>query len=195
MSNTRRELTKKEKRTFIRLVSELSSQSIYNRQLGLSPNDVEYYKRIYEINNPDEALKLLKKLEYEAEFSLPNSEINKVRSAERAANARLQQLENEKNIKKATKIAEEPADEIRAKNAERQRKFDEKLNQLEKEQTWTLPLFGTKTNREKIIERFKEDIQSCGMNFCIKKYKATSKEIKSEAKVLGLKIDWDLVRR
>lgn len=181
---------------FLELVSQMAGKTVFERELGLSQQDIEFYKRELDVESSDDARRLARKLRAQTD---EQKEINiieqtkKAREAESVAQQRLEEISN-------ARISSEPvtvdANAIREEDAERQRRFsDEQSLVVVPETIWTLPLTSDGGTKQEQIERFRHDIVSRGLNFAHKKYNATPQQIRFEAECLGLKINWDLVRR
>src|SRR6185436_6189325 len=128
------------------------------------------------------------------------SETSRARRAEEVANARLKELELKRAVERSQKPDNTPTqNEVRIEDAERQRRFDEQQRIIEEEALskgdgWVLPLEGSDAEKRGIVERFRKDIEYCGMTFCLNKYHVTPIQIKAEAARLKLKINWDRVK-
>jgi hypothetical protein len=129
--------------------------------------------------------------------------IQQQRAAEAVAQERLDQFEKQKVQDSATKRAKNRAtinpDAVRQEDADRQERFVESQEKAAAGKAamsdWRLELDGRKSFDDERISAFKHDIIQHGLNFCIQKYGATARELKAETTRLGIKIDWDLVRR
>jgi hypothetical protein len=197
-------LTMPQRIEFLKLVAQLASNSTFERKFGLDPADVEYYKKQFDVESQDDARRLYKRLEIdmiEGNEERIISETGKARDAEAVANLRLKELELRKTIEKREKAVGTPdGNKVRAEDAERQQRFQQEqeaqtAEALSKSEPWFLPLEGTESDRRGITERFRRDIEHCGMQFCINKYQASPIQLKAEATRLGLRINWDRVKR
>lgn len=200
----RPKLTMPQRIEFLKLIAQLSSNSTFERKLGLEPADIDYYKKQFDVENQDDARRLYKRLEIaqiEGREEVIISETKKARSAEETANLRLKELELRRTIEKRESATDAPdGNKIRLEDSERQKRFEQEQNDqvveaLSKSEPWSLPLEGSESERRGIIERFRKDIEYCGMTFCHNKYHASSLQIKSEAARLGIRINWDRVKR
>jgi hypothetical protein len=189
---------------FLKMVAQLASNTTFERKFGLEPADVEFYKKQFDVESQDDARRLYKRLEVdmiEGNEERIISETSKARSAEEIANMRLRELELRRNIERREKeVAKPDGNKVRAEDAERQQRFQqEQKNQvaeaLSKSEPWCLPLEGTADDQRGMTERFRRDIEHCGMQFCVNKYQASPLQIKSEAARLKLRINWDRVKR
>lgn len=197
-------LTMKQRIEFLKLVAQLATTSTFERKLGLSANDVAFYKKEFDIESQDDARRLYKRLEIEqieGREEMIISETTKARAAEEVANLRLKELELRRATEKREKITQAPnANQVRQEDAERQRRFvseqkaktDEALSKVE---VWMLPISGTEPDKRAMIERFRKDIEYCGMTFCVNKYHVQPIQIKAEAARLGIRINWDRIKR
>lgn len=200
----RPKLTTSQRIEFLKLVAQLASNSTFERRLELTPADVQYYKNQLNVESQDDARRLYKLLEIDAiegnEKRIIN-ETNKARSAEETANLRLKELELRRTIERREKLAEVPdGNKIRKEDTERQERFKQEQEAqiaevLSKSEPWSLPLEGSESDRRGITDRFRRDIEHCGMRFCISKYQASSIQLKAEATRLGLRINWDRVKQ
>lgn len=193
-------LSTEEKIEFLGLVGQLASRTMFERKLSLTPGDVEFYKRELDVETPEEARRLARRLQQGDGTSREERAMNepkKAREAEAVAQARLDELE----AKKRAQEAEQPRrrvdlDEIRKQDAARQRILEQQENTLKApKQEWQLPIEVGGGSKAEQIDRFRRDIIYHGMHFVQKKHNATPAQIKYEAARLGLKIDWDIVRR
>jgi thiol:disulfide interchange protein len=195
------ELTREQIKRFAQLVAELRSPVYFERDLGLNRAGVEFYKRKLNIDSQDEARGLLRKMnreDEEAENTLRAENTAKQREAERVAQQRLDELEAAKAAEQAEAIErkkrEVDPNRVKQEDAERQKRFEkqqeEKLAATTSVDTWRL----NATNQDQ-VQLFKWDLEERGWTFCIEKYGASSQELKAEAIRLGLKINWDVVKR
>jgi hypothetical protein len=125
----------------------------------------------------------------EAEVHLANRQEQK--EAEATANARLEAVA-------LSKLSTEPVrldkDAIRAEDSERQRRFAES-QEVHNTSAWRLPLSGSEAVRNEELTRFRNDIERRGLSFAASKHACEKSDIRAEARRLGLRIDWDRVRR
>jgi len=193
-------LNRSQRIEFLELVAKLSSRSTFERKLGLSPSDVEHFKQEFNIESQDEARKAARRLrrdiseEREARIL---EETNKARDAEAVANQRLEELQA-KRAQETLEASEGGVDinEIRKEDADRQRRFAEQQAELAVPKTeWRLPLESHAGSREEQIDRFRREIIYHGFTFLRRKYQATETQVKYEANRLGLKINWEIVRK
>jgi hypothetical protein len=203
---TRPELNAKQKEKFLKLISELASPILFERELNLSQADVLFYKNEFSIETQDDARRALRRLVTDTDEVVQarvRDNIQQQRAAEAVAQERLDEFEQKKISDSASKRAANRAainpDTIRNDDAERQKRLVESQEKLAASKAamsdWRLELDGRASFDEERISAFGHDIIERGFNFCIQKYGATSREIKAEATRLNLKIDWDLVRR
>lgn len=205
----RPQLTIQQRITFLELLSQMASSTVFERKLGLSSNDIQYYKKILNIESQEEARLLLRKIKRE---DADKREVNileqtaKAREAEEIANKRLQELQDKKATKTIEPKSRPNITEVRKDDAVRQRRHEELQNMppspaknvspskrhkiIKSRNEWRLPI-----DDHDSIDRFKRDIKNHGFSFIEKKYGATSSQVKAEAKRLGLQINWDIVRR
>jgi len=193
-------LTRSEMVEFLRLISEIASPFEFERKLGLSQSDVNYYREKLEVENPDDARRKRMKMEAEnAEMaeSKAYEESKRQKEAAEVANARLREM-NEALAQQALERSNVEIDgnAIRQEDAERQRRFAAQQSRASKpKKDWQLAVHGSKANQADQIELFARDIQYRGIQFTCSKYSATPDQIRFEAQRLGLNIDWDNVRR
>ena len=202
----RPELNTKQKERFLKLIAELASPILFERELGLSQGDIAFYKNEFSIETQDDARRALRRLVTDTDEVVQarvRDNIQQQRSAEAVAQQRLDQIEKKKVQDSATKRAKNRAainpDATRQEDAERQKKFVESQEKAAATAAamsdWRLELDGRASFDAERISAFKHDIIQHGLNFCIQKYGATARELKAEATRLNIKIDWDLVRR
>jgi hypothetical protein len=200
METNRPTLTKAQRIEFLKMVSRLANHSMFERKLGLTISDVEFYKKEFNIESQEDARRAYRKLEADILDDTQLEEIQKARDAEKIANQRLQEMERQRAKEAAEAVQILDPNAIRAEDAERQRRFalqqkQEQEQHMPKAEIWQLPLEGSDVEKLAAIERFRKDIQYQGMQFCVKKFGATAADIKAEANRLGLKIHWDTIRR
>lgn len=200
----RPKLTMPQRIEFLKLIAQLASNSTFERKLGLDPADIDYYKKQLDVESQDDARRLYKRLEIdviEGNEERIISETSKARSAEETANLRLKELELRRTIERREKAAGTPdGNKVRAEDAERQQRFQEEQDSqtseaLNKSEPWSLPLEGSESDRRSMTERFRRDIEYCGIQFCVNKYQANLLQLKAEAARLKLKINWDRIKR
>jgi hypothetical protein len=200
----RPKLTMPQRIEFLKLIAQLASNSTFERKLGLDPADIEYYKKQFDVENQDDARRLYKRLEIamvEGREEVIINETSKARAAEETANLRLKELELRRTIEKREKAVGTPdGNKVRAEDAERQQRFQAEqeaktAEALSKSEPWSLPLAGSESDRRGIIDRFRRDLENCGMQFCINKYHASPMQLKAEANRLKLRVNWDRVKR
>lgn len=194
---TRPTLTIAQRIKFLDLIMEMAGNAKFERVLGLEPNDITYYKKLLDIETPDEARSLSRKLtkeNHEHQEARIMEQTKRAREAEEVANQRLEQIEAERREEKPTKEYDVAA--IKQEDADRQRRFESSQAVLPvPEKDWHLQLEGSQSQRLEKIEHFRRDIVNHGLSFCFKTYGATASQVKFEAERLGLKIRWDSVRR
>lgn len=202
----RPELNAKQKEKFCKLVADLASPVYFERELGLSPTDVEFYKNEFSIETQDDARRALRRLVTDTEEVVQarvRDNIQQQRAAEAVAQERLDQFEKQKVQQSAAKRAKSREsinpDAVRQEDAERQERFEESQELAAAGAAamsdWRLELDGRESFDAERINAFKHDIIQHGLNFCIQKYGATARELKAESTRLNLRIDWDLIRR
>jgi hypothetical protein len=202
----RPELNTKQKERFLKLIAELASPILFERELGLSQADVEFYKNEFSIETQDDARRALRRLVTDTDEVIQarvRDNIQQQRAAEAVAQERLDEFEQKKAADAASKRATSRAainpDATRQEDAERQKKFVESQEILAASKSamsdWRLELDGRASFDEERISAFRHDIIERGFNFCMQKYGASSRELKAEATRLNLKIDWNLIRR
>lgn len=196
--HVRPDLNTEQRIRFLELVSRMSGNSTFERELDLSPSDVRFYKDELDVESPDEARRLargLKKTLFEEREASIVAETKKMREAEAIANKRLKEIEEKRNAP----VRREKVDvnKFKQEDAERQRNFAKQQAELaEPASKWTLPDESrTETQRLEEIDRFRREIVYHGLSFCHKKYGASPQQIQYEAKQLGIKVNWDMVRR
>jgi len=197
-------LTMLQRIIFLKMVAQLSSNTAFERTLGLSAADVDFYKNEFNVENQNDARRLYKRLEtdmIEGNEERIISETGKARDAEATANLRLKELELRKTIEKREKAVGTPnGNAIRTEDAERQQRFQQEQDAqmteaLSKSEPWFLPLEGSESDRRGITERFRRDVENGGLQFCVNKYQANILQLKTEAARLKLRINWDRVKR
>jgi len=200
------ELTLRQKERFLQLVAEVRSPVYFQRELNLSAREVDALKQEYGVENPDEARRALRRLATETEEQVEariRENIQQQRAAEALAQQRLEEIESKKREESAARRAKNRAnidgDAIRQEDADRQKRFEEQQETSSAQRAtitdWRLELDGRPSFDEEIIATFKADLVNLGINFCIQKYNASARELKSEAIRLGVKLDWDTLRR
>ena len=200
------ELNLKQQERFLQLVASVASPIYFERELGLTPREVDFYKEKFSVENPDDARRALRKLATESEEQLQariRDNIQKQRAAEAVAQRRLEEFEtkkrNEAEARKAAKRASVDGNAVRQEDADRQRAFQQAQEAREASRAsmsdWRLELDGRQSFDAEIIAAFQYDLEHHGVNFCIQKYNASVRELRAEAVRLGLNINWDLLRR
>jgi len=197
-SHERPKLTKDQRVQFLKLMAKMSGNATFERELNLRPSDVEFYKKDMDVESADEARRLAKRFAkdlIEASEAEIIAETKKMRQAEAIANERLRELDEKRNTPVERKKVD--VNKMKEEDAARQR-----LHHAQQEKTsepsrvWHLPDESrTQDQRLEEIDRFRREILYRGLSFCHKKYDASAEQIKFEAKSLGLKINWDMVRR
>lgn len=204
MKNKERpKLNTAQKMKFLKMVAQLASNSAFERELALTQGDIESYKKEFDIESQDDARRAYKILELALQQGLDENamaQIKKQREAEAVANQRLKEIEHKKALEATLPKEKIDVNAIKIEDAARQKRFDFEQAELEKvilteAETWILPLEGNEFDKKNKVERFRKDIEYCGMNFCATKYAVSTKQIKAEAIRLGLKIRWDIVKR
>lgn len=197
MKKERPNLTLAQRIQFLQLFIKMSGQSTFERVLGLDAADVAHYKKMLDVESPEEARVLLRKLKrenQEAQEARIMEQTKRVREAQDVANKRLEELEAKRSANKPPKQYD--ANAIKQEDANRQRKWEQSQEKVSKpKKEWTLVLEGSESQREETVNRFRRDIVNRGIAFCRKKYNATENQLRFEAKRLKLNIDWDIVRR
>jgi len=200
------ELTLRQKERFLQLIAEVRSPIYFQRELNLSAREVDALKEEYGVENPDEARRALRKLARESEEDVQarmRDNIQQQREAEAVAQRRLEQLEAKKRQEVASRRAEKRANidstAVRQEDAERQHRLNKQLEKADAVKStindWRLELDGRQSFDDEIIAGFEADLIHRGVQFCIQKYSASSRELKAEAQRLGLQLDWDTLRR
>lgn len=200
------ELDREQQKKFLGLIVDLKSPVYFELDLGLSRAGIEHHKQKLGVETQDDARALLRRMDFEDTKDVEaeaQRNVQKQRAAEAAAQKRLEELEAKKRAEKQAKL-EKARKELDAnalkrddkKRGQRQEKLDEKRDAVKAKMTdWRLEMSEIPHVDEERIALFKNDILQRGMEFCIQKYSTSSREIKAEAARLGLRINWDLVRR
>ncbi len=200
-SRERPKLDRLQRIEFLQLVARMHSAATFERQLGLEPRDVASYKKEFDVESPDEARTLAKKLQiesaevYEARVL---AQTQKAREAEAVANLRLEELEAKKAAKKAGSSRKVDSTQVRKEDAERQRRFAAQQAELEEpKKKWELPMEAGAGSRAEQIDRFRRDLIYHGVHAIQRNHgrHLTLIQIKWEAARLGLRINWDIVRK
>lgn len=202
----RPELNNKQKQRFLQLIAELASPIYFERELGLSQSDIDFFKNEFSVETQDDARRALKRMVSDTEETLQariRDNTQKQREAEAVAQQRLDEFEQKKKQASASKRAKNRAainpDAVRQEDAERQERFVESQEKIAAGKAamsdWQLELDGRASFDQERIALFRHDIIQHGLNFAMQKYGASARELKAEATRLGLKIDWDLIRR
>ena len=183
----RPELNRLQRIQFLKLVAQLATRSVFERKLGLSPADVEFYKTRMDIESGDEARRLARRLEMETDDATEArvlEQTQKAREAEEVAQQRLETLELQRqaDVTDRAKNRKVDANAVRQEDAERQRRFAEQQAGVDKpKKEWKLPMEVGSGSREEQIDRFRRDCIYHGLAFVQKKYVATAQQIKWEA--------------
>jgi hypothetical protein len=184
-----KELNVQERIKFLELFARMAPDAEYERTLELQPRDISRYCEMLDVVSPNEARRLAKRLKTEHEESREARIVaaqNQLRQAEAIAQQRLAELERKRVDINA----------VREQDAERQRRWAQEQEQATvPAESWELSLEGTEAQRQETIDRFRREIVYRGMNFVRNKYDASPSQIKNEAARLGLKINWEIVRR
>jgi pyruvate/2-oxoglutarate dehydrogenase complex dihydrolipoamide acyltransferase (E2) component len=118
--------------------------------------------------------------------------IQESREAEAIANQRLEDIALQQIEREPVRFDKEA---LRKEDKERQQRLSEQENKVTQVSRWRLPLSGRPQTREEELVRFRNDIQRRGLAFTASKHACEKKDVRAEAIRLGLKIDWDRVRR
>lgn len=192
-----KELNVQERIKFLELFARMAPDAEYERTLELQPRDISRYCEMLDVVSPNEARRLAKRLKTEHEESREARIVaaqNQLRQAEAVAQQRLAELERKRQATKPVKKADTNA--VREEDAKRQRRWAQEQEQATvPAEPWELSLEGTEAQRQETIDRFRREIVYRGMNFVRNKYDASPSQIKNEAARLGLKINWEIVRR
>lgn len=196
--SARPELTHEQKLEFLSLVSQLASPVIFKRKMNLSANDVEFYKKQLKVESQDDARRLRTRLarnitaDREAEIA---ENVRQQRAAEKLAQQRLEELE-EQRAARALANAKPKRDPlvVKQEDTERQRRFSKQQAEAQPNSKWRLPLERHRSQSEQ-IEQFRRDLQYRGVTFCKSRYGVKLSDLKAEAARLGLKINWETIKR
>lgn len=185
---------------FLELYAQMSSNTTFERKLGLSSADVAFYKRELDVESPDEARRLANKLKIKGEDEREAKLLERtqqVREAEEIAQARLEALEAKKRATEQAKPRKKiDINKVRQEDADRQKRFAAQHSAVSKpEKEWRLSMEQGAGSESEQIDRFRRAIIYHGLGFTVKTYGATTEQIKYEAARLGLKINWDIVRK
>lgn len=193
------DLSREQTMVFLQLVAELRTPVLFERKLGLSRREIEHHKARLGVENQESARRLLSVMQRESQEEYEERVLSNVqaqREAEEAANRRLQELESSRQVTHKP-MTQDEINTIKLDDKARQQRFDKQQAAAEAAEgqsgTWNLPLNGIRD--EDTIALFESDIKSRGFTFCINKYGASQADIRREAIRLGLRIDWDRVRR
>lgn len=182
---------------FLELLARMASNSEFERRLGLSAGDIQHYKKSLDVETADEARTLARKMKQENTEKREASIIEQtkqVREAEAVAQQRLEEIESKRNAERP--VSKVDATAIKREDADRQRRFAAQQAETEvPAKEWRLPVEGNKAQRQELVDRFRRELVYHGFSFVRKKYGASNAQIKFEAQRLGLKINWDIVRR
>lgn len=195
-----RELTDDETIEFCTLLIEGRSSDMEAR-LDLSRVDVEEVKARLDIMVPEDArpirARLLRLREFASEGSVVTSQDAKAEQAERQRRQDAADAASRAEARGRPRTTPDPA--------EAQREWQEREERARAETVpsdssdWRLP--GAEADdpdfRDSgVIDRFRHDIITRGMQFAMNKYECEASDIRAEATRLGLNItDWDMVRR
>lgn len=194
----RPELTHEQKLEFLSLVAQLASPVIFKRKLNLNANDIEFYKKQLKVESQDEARRMRIRLErnitVDREAEIAES-IRQQRAAEKLAQQRLEELE-QKRAERALAARKPKRDPLTVKleDAERQRRFNKQEVAALPKSKWRLPLERHRSETDQ-IEQFRRDLQYRGVSFCKSRYGVKLADLKAEAARLGLKINWETIKR
>lgn len=185
---------------FLELYAQMAASTKYDRVLGLSSADVEGYKKSLDVESPSEARALANKLKRQLvkkdDDDITNDRIKEARKHEAAANLRAEKLEAEKLAVPKSNKKPLDANKIRQEDADRQRKFAESQDKINRPaEEWVLPFDATSGSEDKQIDRFRCDIVYHGFAFLRSKYGVSKQQVKYEATRLGIKLNWDVVKR
>ena len=189
----RPDLNNKQCIVFLGLVSQITSPQTFERLLGLSKDDIKYYMKLLNVETQDEARLLKREMQFkedEQDVRRGIKEDIKKRKVSETRNKAFKELTQERLVKiPRVKL---DINKVRQQDANRQRAFKEsKDNALQnKGEVWQLDVVDNES-----VNRFRRDIVNHGFTFTKKKYDISSAQMKTEAKRLGLKINWDLVKR
>lgn len=190
-------LTISQRIEFLELVARMASASEFERRLGLSAGDIQHYKKMLDVESQDEARVLARKMKQDNAEKREASIIEqtkKVREAEAVAQERLDEIEAKRNVERPVKEVDTTA--IKREDADRQRRFAAQQAETDvPAKEWKLPVEGNAAQRQELVDRFRRELVYHGFSFVRKKYGATNTQIKFEAHRLGLKLNWDIVRR
>lgn len=194
----RPKLTAKQKIEFLELIARMSGDSVFERKFNLSANDVNWYKKDLDVETPDEARRLAKKLSVKLQNERNTyavEQTKKAREAARVANERLRALEAGKAKALDGKESKVDKNKIKREDAERQKRFAESQTLVKPELEWRLPIEVNGGSEQEQIDRFRREIIYHGIRFLQSKYTGVTKaQIMWEAHRLNLNINWDLVR-
>ena len=194
-----RELTDDETIEFCTLLLEGRAVDMEAR-LDLSRVDVEEVKARLDITVPEDArpirARLLRLREFASEGSVITSQEAKAEQMERQKRQDAADAARRAEARKTTRTAPDPA---AAKREWRDREARVHEEETPEESEWRLP--GAEDDNSDfwdtaIIDRFRHDIQTRGMQFTMSKYDCEASDIRAESVRLGLGIsDWSMVRR
>jgi hypothetical protein len=198
-SIVRKELPRNEAKLFLRLVSEMANSVDFETKLGMKRPDIEFYKEQFNVEDYGEARRVLQRMDLEDARALDDSiEENRkqAREAEAEAQARLDEYERTQEVDRRERAKTQRLDPatIADEDAIRQREFAAKQLVDVPSTEWELPEVEGPL-RADIIRRFQHELGMQGISFCRTKYGCTAADLKSEAKRLGIRINWDTAPR
>lgn len=198
-ASPRKELPRDEAKLFLRLVGEMSSSADFEIKLGMSRADVDFYKKSFDVEDYSEARSVLQRMDLEDARALDDKrEDNRqqAREAEAAAQERLDAYEAQQNADRLIRAENQQLDPaaIADEDARRQREFVASQEVDVPSTDWLLPESDGPL-RGDILRRFQHELGQQGVSFCRTKYGCTAADLKSEAKRLGVRINWDTVPR
>jgi len=190
-------LTTAQRIEFLDLVARMAPASEFERKLNLTSGDVEFYSNELNVKSQQEARRMHRQMKHENKELIEAKAIaenKKVREAEATAQQRLDEIAARREAVRPVKKPDVLA--IKTEDAERQRRLAEQQAKTDvPAKEWQLPVEGTEAQRHEQIDRFRRELLYHGFSFVRKKYNATNAQIKFEAQRLGLKINWEVVRR
>ena len=202
--STRRErpkLDRIQRIEFLKLVASMAPAVTFERTLGLEPRDIDFYKKELDIESQDEARRLARRLRGESQETIETriiAETKKAREAEAVANKRLDAIEAKKAVDAAKPGRKVDVNKVKQEDAERQRRFAAQQSHLEEPTTkWRLPMEEGAGSKAEQIDRFRRDLIYHGVRAVQRNYgrHLTLTQLKWEAARLGLRINWEIVRK
>lgn len=195
--SARPKLTHEQQLEFLDLIAKLASPVVFKRRLNLSTIDIQFYKRELNVESQEEARLLRKRMERGATAKREAEVMKNIkdqRAAEAVAQKRLEELEQKRAERAATsKTERRDMLQIRLEDAARKQRFN-KQQAAVPASAWRLPLERHRSEAEQ-IEQFRRDLQYRGVSFCRDRYGVKLSDLKSEASRLGIKINWDNLKR